>query len=103
MLADVVSNEAGDEVVAVVISWLKAVVHRHVGLGTGSYQVVRQELAILQETILRTLVNQNLQGRSTVALHELSCIMVLPGSSVWAQISSESLLSPGALDWVADR
>src|SRR5690606_31790555 len=99
MVRDVLADEAGDEVVAVVIAGTQLERERVAGPGAGLAQPLGRKL--FEELVVQPLVHQDRQafGRRC---DQLDGIVRLPGLGVRAQVGAERLLSPGYARWRDD-
>lgn len=76
MMRDVIIDERGDEVVAVII----AILHAHLDLVGGALRSSLERLwleLLLQEFVICALIDEYIQGRSRVALHKVCSIVGL--------------------------
>src|SRR5690606_30004111 len=90
---DVLADEAGDEVVAVVVARLHAQFQRMAGGLAGLAQQFRAQLA-LEELVGVALVHQQRQLLLRAG-DQLGGIPLLPGLAVVAEVGGEGLLAPG--------
>ena len=105
MEAEVVINEGLDKVVTVVVAWLKACCYVYLSacvLDCCLFEGVRKELAVREEVVGLALVDQDLENRFALCdTDQFSGIPRLPLFRA-AKVSAEGLLSPRAVDRVAD-
>ena len=107
MVPQMVFHEGADEVVAVVVTGVAAQGQRLGSRFTGLLQQVRVQL-LGQELVGQPLVHQDALGKQRrqatgVALaDQLGRVVRGPGTTVWAQVASESFLAPRALHGRAD-
>src|SRR5690606_38820645 len=92
MVGDVLTDEARDEVVAVVVAGPQVERERMAGPLAGLAQRLRPQL--FDELVVLALVHQDGQafGRR---LHQLGGVVRLPGLLILAEIGAKRLLSPG--------
>lgn len=101
MMAQVVFDETGDEVIAVVVAVLHAQVERVSGSQCGDLQDLRFELGG-QKLVAVALIDEDGQlfgGRGD----ELAGVPFSPLRAVFAKVTRESLFAPGHDHRVADR
>ena len=101
MMAQMVVDKAGDEVVAVVVTRLQAQGQRMAGGAGRRLQGLRPELD-LKEVVAVALVDQDRQPLLCLG-QQRAGIPLAPARTVLAQVTGESLLAPGALQRIADR
>src|SRR3546814_5679019 len=89
------ANEAGNEVVAVVVAWAQIQRERVPRLVAGFAQQVGLKLA-LQELVAQALINQQRQTLLHGA-NQLHGVVLLPHFPIAAQVRLEGLVPPGNL------
>ena len=100
-MAQVIVDEAGDEIVAVVIARMHTQRQRMPGSRAGVAQFLRLQL-LDQETVGLALIDQ--QGQAFAAPgNQFAGVPFLPRGAVVAEVARKSLLSPGAGQCIADR
>mmetsp|Transcript_26558 Transcript_26558/g.74226 ORF Transcript_26558/g.74226 Transcript_26558/m.74226 type:complete len:235 (-) Transcript_26558:159-863(-) len=102
VVAQVVVDERGDEVVRVVIALLEAQLDLHRRAFRRRDQALRLQLA-LQELVARAHVHQHLQRRPGVVLHQLARVVGPPRVPVAPEVAREALLPPRHLRGVHNR
>lgn len=100
-MAEVVFDDARDEVVAVVVSFVPAHPRGLGSLLTGGFKQVGVQLR-REEVVGQALVDQR-RGQLPAGFHQLGSVVRCPGRTVGTQISAERLLAPRALAGSADR
>src|SRR5690606_18275156 len=101
MMAQVVVNETGDEVIAVVIAGLQTQRQRVTDSIGRSLQCLRLELN-LEKVITITLIDQQRQSLRGLG-QQRAGIPLAPARTVVAQVIGERLLAPGTVERVTDR
>src|SRR5512138_2175097 len=101
VVAQVVLDEALDEVVAVVVVGLHAQLEALARFFAGFDQLVGQQL-LAEEGILDPLVDEQ-QGIGRLLADEGAAVVLAPGILVLAEVAEEGLLAPGAEHGRADR
>src|SRR5437868_14140804 len=101
MPTQVIGNESGNEVVAVVITFLATEVEGDACLRTSSFQQFRTKL-FYQERIGIADVDQKI-GKSGAVLDQRNRIVLAPCALVVAEIASQRLDTPGDLRGCGDR
>src|SRR5574343_404144 len=101
--ADVVVDEAGDEIVAVVIAGMAAQLDRLARVDAGSFELLRIQL-FGEEFIAQPLIDQCAVREGRLLLfHQQAGIMRRPLLAVFAQIAAEGFHAPWAARWRCDR
>ena len=101
VVCDVLTNEAFDEVIAVVIAGLQAQFQRMARFSTRSLQQLRLQL-VGEEFIGIALVHQQRQALDRFC-NQCSGVVGFPCSAIFTQVRSESLFAPRRLRRRNDR
>src|SRR3546814_7502183 len=101
VVAQVVLDEALDEIVAVVVVGLHAQLEALAGLLAGADKLVGQEL-LAEEGVLHALVDEQ-QGVGGLLADQRAAIVLLPVLLVVAEVAEEGLAATGAEARRADR
>ena len=100
MMCDVVSDEAGDEEIAVVITCMQTQRQRMLGSKAGCLQQFRFQL-LDQEGVGLALIHTD--GQLILRLStERNTVLLLPTALVAAQITAQRLVAPGTVHRRAD-
>ena len=101
VVGNVIRHESLDEVIAVVVAGLHPERQR---LSRFLARIRKQMRAqLLDEKLVRiTLVDENFRAPGA-SFHQLGCVVGTPERLVLAKIVGESLQSPGASGWRANR
>ncbi|MCU1294296.1 MAG: hypothetical protein JWP08_3146, partial [Bryobacterales bacterium] len=84
-----------DEEIGVVVSLLAPHRQRKTDLRAGGFRQLRLELP-LQEPVGRTLVHEQ-RRQACAILDQRAGIMAAPRCPVWAKVTAQRLLAPGAI------
>ena len=104
MVPNVVLDERGYEVVAMVVVLLHPQDDGDPPFLSTMDKVVREELTFGEKVVRPPLVDEDVgEGRAFVGLHQFRGVPFLPLLTVWSKVASEGLLPPRAVDWVANR
>src|ERR1700733_9907302 len=104
MKAQVILDEAGDEVVIVTVALVAAQLQRLAGADAGLLQQLRQQLTLRQELVGQPLVDQQLRKqRRAACADQLHRVVARPGGRVLAEIARQRLAAPRAAGRRADR
>mmetsp|Transcript_59777 Transcript_59777/g.118439 ORF Transcript_59777/g.118439 Transcript_59777/m.118439 type:complete len:270 (-) Transcript_59777:81-890(-) len=101
MELQVILDEARDEKVRMIVTFLHTQRQRNTFLFTSAFQCPRFQL-FLQEVVTATLVHEDSDWRAAVLFHKFHCIIRLPAVLINPKIKGESLLPPWALHGVSD-
>ena len=97
---DMVGHEAGDEIVAVIVSRSQVQRQRDIRLAARRFEQFGLQL-FFQELVCRALIHQKPRGAGAI-LDQRACVVFAPRRTVIPQIAGERLLPPGAVQRAGD-
>src|SRR4051812_23370445 len=90
--AQMILDEGGDEIIAVVVALLHPQRQRDPGLPAGRVEQLGSQLAF-EEAVASSLINEDLRNAGVI-LDERDGIRLAPRRAVWSEIAAERLLAP---------